>query len=385
MTRRVIDTSALMEDCCAVVPQAGEEVIVPIGVVHELDYLKEDPRRRARAMSAIRSVLEHSSNDAVEISDLWAESDTDTQVVEIARAYKGASISSNDLGIHLRAAQAGIECHACTPVFPDVTEVYIDSEKVDQLYKTGRCETIGIFAPNQCLLLRNLMNPSQTILGLASRDKRYIYRVHQRKPWDVAPKTMRQHFLAQVLSDPEIKLATVVGPAGTGKTYLTCAAALEQVFDQMHYKNICVTRPFVSAGNDLGYLPGGMEEKMAPWMGATDILFKELIDSPGSGHIFDGIKCVPLSFARGMTIINSFWILDECQNFNLDELKTLLTRAGEGTKVVLTGDLSQSDLRSGCTGMQRVIDAFYGERFYAHVTLDKTQRGDICRVACERL
>ncbi len=381
---RVLDTSALMDNARAIIPENGETSILPRGVIHELDKLKGDSRKAGRAAAAIREILVQMDSGAA-ISVLEHEDDdVDTQVVEIAKR-DGAKIVSNDLGIHIRARMDGIECECATISFPDVTEVYVDEMRVEALYKTGRCETTGIFAPNECLLLRNLSNTSQTILGLASRDRRYIYRVLPRKPWDINPRTMRQHFLVQALSDPEIKIVTIVGHAGTGKTMLSCAVALDQVFDHKAYGRIYVTRPFISPGQELGFLPGSMEEKMSPWMGATTAIFNELIESPGAGHLMDDIIPFPLPFARGFTVNNAFWIIDEAQNFTREQLKLLLSRVGDGTKVVLAGDTDQSDLRSGCFGLQSVLNAYRGERCYAHVTLDKSQRGDVCRIACERI
>lgn len=383
---RVLDTSALMDNSRVVIPENGETVILPRGVIYELDRLKGDPRKSGRASAAIKEILyQIDSGAAIHVVD-HDDTEVDAQVVEIARV-DGAKIISNDFGVHIRAKISGIECECAKVSFPTVTEVYVDSERVDSLYRTGRCDTTGIFTPNECLLLRNLSNTSQTILGLASRDRRYIYRVLPKKPWDVSPRTMRQHFLAQVLSDPEIKIVTVIGDAGTGKTMLSCASALDQVFDQSTYKHIFVTRPLVSPGHALGFLPGNIDEKMGPWMGATDSIFKGLIGSPGSGHLMDNIITFPLTYARGCTVRDAFWIIDEAQNFTSEQLKLLLTRAGENTKVVLAGDTdpSQSDLTAGCFGLQSVVNAFKGERIYAHVTLDKSQRGDVCRIACERM
>lgn len=383
---RVLDTSALMDNYRSIIPENGETVLLPRGVVRELDKLKGDPRKSGRAGAAIREILcQIDSGAAIQVVD-HEDTEVDTQVVEIARGC-GAKIVSNDFGIHIRARMDGIECECAKVSFPSVTEVYVDSERVEALYKTGRCETTGIFVPNECLLLRNLSNPSQTILGLASRDRRYIYRVLPKKPWDVSPKTMRQHFLTQVLSDPDIRIVTVIGDAGTGKTMLACAAALDQVCEQGLYKRIFVTRPIVSPGHAIGFLPGDVTEKMGPWMGATDSIFKELIDTPGSGHLLDNIITFPLTYARGCTVKDAFWIIDEAQNFTAEQLKLLLSRVGDGSKVVLAGDTdpSQSDLAVGCFGMQSVVNAFHGERIYAHVTLDKNQRGDVCRIACERM
>lgn len=383
---RVLDTSALMDNSRAIIPENGETVLLPRGVIIELDRLKGDPRRSGRASAAIKEILNQiDSGAAIEVMDCEYP-EVDTQVVEIARRAN-AKIVSNDFGIHIRAKIDAIECECARVSFPNVTEVYVDSERVESLYKTGRCETTGIFAPNECLLLRNLSNTSQTILGLASRDRRYIYRVLPKKPWDVSPRTMRQHFLTQVLSDPEIRIVTVIGDAGTGKTMLSCAVALDQVFDQSTYKRIFVTRPIVSPGHALGFLPGNIDEKMGPWMGATDSIFKDLINTPGSDHLMDSIIIFPLTYARGFTVKDAFWIIDEAQNFTSEQLKLLLTRAGENTKVVLAGDTdpSQSDLTAGCFGLQSVVNAFKGERIYAHVTLDKSQRGDVCRIACERM
>jgi PhoH-like ATPase len=384
---KIIDTSALMVDPSVAIPGDGEAILIPSLVIRELDALKENKQKSSRARAAIRILTPLLEQRKISVS-LHKErcGEADDQIIEIgmfAKVYNPV-IVTNDLTVQIFAMANSIPFEEVKPVFPDVAEVMLSSDQIDTIYKTGRCEFSGDFKPNDCLLIRSESNPSQTVLGLMSRDGQFIYRVMPRKPWDVAPRSMRQHFLAWLLTDPEIKILTVAGAAGTGKTLMACAAACDQVFEKHTYDNIFVTRPFVPVGEGLGFLPGELDEKMAPWMKAVESLIHDLIGK-GADHMMHYVHRFPLSYARGMTVSDGYWIIDEAQNFSKDELKALLTRVGDNCKAILTGDLSQSDRGSQSSGMQSVISAYHGEKFYAHITLDKIQRGDVCRIASERM
>lgn len=385
---RIIDTSALMEDPQVACPRHdGELVVIPSMCVRELDHLKDNPHKSSRARAAIGCILGLLRSQKIQVDSGWSnEPDADDQILKLAEEYfwdADRQIVSNDLAIHVRAISDDIQCVECSQSFPDIDEMFLTGEDIGVLCSSGKCEVPGPRrTPNECLLLRNSNCPSQTVLGIVGGP--YIYRVPKKKPWDVYPKTMRQHFLANILMDPEIQIATVVGGAGTGKTYLSVAAALDQVFNVNAHQWVYVTRPFIPVGRDIGWLPGGEDEKMEPWHGPVDMILKEMIDQ-GSKHLFRYIRRFPLTFARGATVKDAYWIIDEAQNFSMEELKVLLSRVGENTKVILTGDISQTDRRVSSGGLHAVSRAYLGEKFYAHITLDRVHRGDVCRVACEKL
>ena len=220
--------------------------------------------------------------------------------------------------------------------------------------------------------------------------------------WGITARNREQNFALNLLMDPEIDFVTLLGQAGTGKTLLTLAASLTQTLETKRYSEIIVTRVTVPVGEDIGFLPGTEEEKMTPWMGAIednlDVLNKPAETSEkgsASGGTYGGdwgraatmdlirsrIKIKSLNFMRGRTFINKFLIIDEAQNLTPKQMKTLITRAGPGTKVVCLGNIAQIDtpyLTEGSSGLTYVVDRFKGWSHSGHITL---QRGERSRLA----
>ncbi|MHB1214753.1 MAG: PhoH family protein [Thiobacillus sp.] len=217
--------------------------------------------------------------------------------------------------------------------------------------------------------------------------------------WGITARNREQNFALNILMDPEIDFVTLLGQAGTGKTLLTLAAALAQVLDKKIYTEIIMTRVTVPVGEDIGFLPGTEEEKMTPWMGALednlDVLNKS--DDDGGGDwgraatqdlIRSRIKVKSLNFMRGRTFLNKFLIIDEAQNLTPKQMKTLITRAGPGTKVVCLGNISQIDtpyLTEGSSGLTYVVDHFKGWSHNGHVTLQRGERSRLADYAAEVL
>lgn len=216
--------------------------------------------------------------------------------------------------------------------------------------------------------------------------------------WGITARNREQNFALNLLMDPEVDFVTLLGQAGTGKTLLTLAAALTQTLDKKTYTEIIMTRVTVSVGEDIGFLPGTEEEKMAPWMGALednlDVLNKTDEDAGEWGRaatqdlIRTRIKVKSLNFMRGRTFLNKFLIIDEAQNLTPKQMKTLITRAGPGTKVVCLGNISQIDtpyLTEGSSGLTYVVDRFKNWPHNGHMTLVRGERSRLADFAGEIL
>ncbi|MBA3695272.1 MAG: PhoH family protein [Methylotenera sp.] len=216
--------------------------------------------------------------------------------------------------------------------------------------------------------------------------------------WGITARNREQNFALNLLMDPEIDFVTLLGQAGTGKTLLTLASALTQVLDKKIYSEIIMTRVTVPVGEDIGFLPGTEEEKMAPWMGALednlDVLNKSDDEAGEWGRaatqdlIRTRIKVKSLNFMRGRTFLHKFLIIDEAQNLTPKQMKTLITRAGPGTKVVCLGNIAQIDtpyLTEGSSGLTYVVDRFKGWEHNGHVTLLRGERSRLADFAAEAL
>jgi PhoH-like ATPase len=219
--------------------------------------------------------------------------------------------------------------------------------------------------------------------------------------WGITARNREQNFALNLLMDPEVDFVTLLGQAGTGKTLLTLAAALTQVLDGKRYSEIIMTRVTVPVGEDIGFLPGTEEEKMGPWMGALEDNLEVLTQSDGEGGdggdwgraathdlVRNRIKIKSLNFMRGRTFLNKFLIIDEAQNLTPKQMKTLITRAGPGTKVVCMGNIAQIDtpyLTEGSSGLTYVVDRFKGWPHSGHVTLQRGERSRLADYAGEVL
>ncbi|MEY2772329.1 MAG: hypothetical protein RIQ38_2748 [Pseudomonadota bacterium] len=217
--------------------------------------------------------------------------------------------------------------------------------------------------------------------------------------WGVTARNREQNFALNLLTDPEVDLVTLAGTAGTGKTLLALAAGLNQVLDERRYTEIIMTRATVSVGDDIGFLPGTEEEKMGPWMGALDDNLEFLAKGDGSGAgewgraatndlIKSRIKIKSMNFMRGRTFLNKYVIIDEAQNLTPKQIKTLITRAGPGTKIICMGNLAQIDtpyLTEGSSGLTYAVDRFKGWQHGGHITLARGERSRLADFASDVL
>jgi PhoH-like ATPase len=223
---------------------------------------------------------------------------------------------------------------------------------------------------------------------------------HQKNAiWGVTTRNREQNFAMNLLTDPDIDFVTLAGTAGTGKTLMALAAGLTQVLDDRRYTEIIMTRATVSVGEDIGFLPGTEEEKMGPWMGALDDNLEFLAKGDGGNAgewgraatnelIKSRIKIKSMNFMRGRTFMNKYVIIDEAQNLTPKQMKTLITRAGPGTKIICMGNLAQIDtpyLTEGSSGLTFAVDRFKGWAHGGHITLARGERSRLADFASEAL
>jgi PhoH-like ATPase len=250
--------------------------------------------------------------------------------------------------------------------------------------------------PNEFVIMKNdMFNKS----ALARFSNGMLKSISTYSPCKIEGRNKEQKIALDLLLNPDIPLVTVVGSAGTGKTLLAIASGLHQVIDTKRYKSLIVCRPIQPLGKDIGFLPGTMEEKMEPWVAPIKDNLRYLLTADGKKSkrseetmqmLFDNgtIEVEAMTFIRGRSIANAFMIIDEAQNLNAHELKTIITRVGEGTKIVLTGDIEQIDnmyVDSVSNGLTIAIEKFKDSELSGHITLVKGERSALATMASQIL
>jgi PhoH-like ATPase len=333
----------------------------------------------------------------------------------------GVVFVSRDVNMRLKADALGMVAedyeHAHVSVdeaYTGVVEREAPAELVAEMYAKGAVgeEALGAAAaglvPHQFVCLRNELDTSRVALGRwDAQDRRLVLLTrHKEGAWGILPRNREQIFALDLLLDDSIPLVTLDGMAGTGKTLLAIAAGLKRVADDKRYRRLVVARPIFPLGRDLGYLPGSLDEKLNPWMKPIfdnlELLLGGEEAREGTGHARAGgagkahapawqtlldqgiLEVEPLTYIRGRSIPRQFIVIDEAQNLTPHEVKTVITRAGEGTKVVLTGDRYQIDnpyVDATSNGLSYVVERFRGSALAGHVTLRKGERSALAEHA----
>ncbi|MEM1007961.1 MAG: PhoH family protein, partial [Myxococcota bacterium] len=256
------------------------------------------------------------------------------------------------------------------------------------------------FVPNQFVLLQDKLHSQHNGIGRISPDGQNIlpFRLPYQNVWGIQPRNREQRFALSLLLDPQIKLVTLVGKAGTGKTLMAIAAGLQSALEEQIYQRVLFSRPVLPMGRDIGYLPGTIDEKLGPWMQPifdnVELLMGLTQKEKKNGRSYEELMHLgvlhiePLTYIRGRSIPHQYMIVDEAQNLTPHEVKTIISRAGEHTKIVLTGDPYQIDhpyVDASSNGLVHVVNRFLGEGIAGHVTLQKGERSELAEVAANVL
>ena len=314
---------------------------------------------------------------------------------------------SNDAALRIKAAHLGVSAAEHQPSRASRPErrigwgvVETPYETIDCLYAAGSVAADAV--PNSATIGENefavLRSGSQSALTRRADDEFVLLPQSMPEAWGLRPRSKEQRFALELLLDPEVSVIALDGRAGTGKTLLAIAAGLEQVVEQQRYERVAVYRPLVPVGRaDVGFLPGGLDEKLDPWMAAIHDAIVALTDegcSNDAGRLVDELTCrgqlslESVTFLRGRSLQRQLVVIDEAQNLEPTTLKTILTRVGEGTKVVFTGDTSQIDapyLGESNNALAVLTAAFAGQSCFGHITLTACERSDVASLAAELL
>jgi PhoH-like ATPase len=431
----VLDTCVLLADPRAVLRFDEHEVVIPLVVVEELDKQKNRVDEvGANARSAIR-LLEHlGASEAgglaaprpldgggtlrVEINGIRSDRlpevfDATTPDHRILAAClnlddAGADpvLVTRDAALRIKGAQLGVGVEDYRADTVQVAEAYsgvadldVDAATIDTLFAEGKVALPGVAAlVNQFLILKGPANQSGLARVAEVTPQTVAVRVPgSRHAFGVETKNLGQAFALDLLLDPDVPAVSLLGKAGTGKTFLALAAALEQTVELERYRRVSVYRPLVAVGRqEVGYLPGDLDEKLAPWMAAVhDNLYALFADGdPAATRAAveelverDLLEMAAVTYLRGRSITGELVIVDEAQNLELPTLKVILTRMGAGTKVVFCGDLTQVDnpYVSPFGGLAALIEKFKGSPLYGHVTLERSVRSPLAEFAANVL
>lgn len=422
----VLDTSVLLSDPNAIRSFAEHEVIVPVIVLRELERKRDDPTLGHNARTVLRSLealrMDHGSdlrtgvlvNDSggtlrIEINhvdsshlpdSVRADKSNDTRILSVADALNRAGndvvVVSKDLPLRLLAHGAlGIpaEEYRCEQVadtgYTGLVEIETSREQVDEIYSAGRIPLEAHDIPVNTGVV--LLSPTSSALGRVTNGKEIAHVRGDLEAFGVHGRSAEQRIALAHLLDSEIGIVSLGGLAGTGKSVLALAAALELVLEQRTMRRIFVFRPIIPVGGqDLGYLPGDEEEKMSPWGAAVfdalrAITTEEVIDEVRARGL---LEILPLTHIRGRTLgPNDLVLVDECQNLERSTILTAISRLGEGSKIVLLHDVAQRDsLRVGRhDGIAAVVERLKGESLFAHVTLTRSERSPVAALATRLL
>jgi PhoH-like ATPase len=434
----ILDTNVLLHDPGSIYAFEDNNVIVPIYAIEEIDQFKRDVSELGRNARLIARYLDAFRAEGPLAEGVPLPNGGTIRVMftnrELPKSMGNGNVMDNrilavaidlmenepslqavfitkDTNLRIRADAVGLiardydtERVELSELYTGHTELKVPGEVVDQMYKPGaEVEVPGQanLAPNQLVLFKDLANPSHTAMGRLSPSKGRIVpliRVGKEGVWGIRPRNMEQSYALDLLLSDEIKLVTVVGKAGTGKTLMAIAAGLHKTTEEGLYQKLLVSRPVFPLGRDIGYLPGDIEQKLNPWMQPIFDNVEFLMNlsradkKAGRGYheLLDlGIlEIEALTYIRGRSIPNQFIIVDEAQNLTPHEVKTIITRVGDNTKMIFTGDPFQIDnpyVDSTNNGLVHVVNRFKDEKIAGHITLTRGERSALAELAANLL
>ena len=436
----ILDTNVLLHDVNCLHAFEDNDIIIPMAVIEELDTFKNEADTRGKNARMVSRTLDDMRaqgklNEGVKLPtggtlkieldkpnslpESLAFNKADNAILNIAYtlgkkegSYKKNArpvfVVTKDINMRLKAEALGLDAQDYTSdkvnieeLYTGVTETEVDPAQIDTFYQKKQLPMDPtIYLPNQFVILKTNDGSKKSAIGRISNDGNCVlHPLSSQEPvaWGIKPLNKEQRFAMELLLDDSLDIVTLVGTAGTGKTLVTLATGLQRTMDENAYRRMVVCRSIVPVGKDLGFLPGTKEEKLEAWMGAIYDNLSFLADrkNPEEGaekahYLLDSgkIEIASVTHMRGRSLPGQYMIVDDAQNLTPHEIKTILTRAGEGTKVVITGDPYQIDtpyLDVQSNGLTYLVDRFKGQKSYGHITFTKTERSHLADVASKLL
>jgi PhoH-like ATPase len=432
----VLDTSVYLTDSNCINSFGNNDIVIPLKVLEEIDKHKKrqdsvgsQARSTIRSLDALRDkgslskgvridkgmgLIRVSSYNPLCLPDDLDLEDPDNQIIATALSEQEVAPKSRKLVVVSRDINMRVKCDALGLLTEDYnaeqvvdhaeglytgrSEILVDEQDIDRFYAGDELwidPKEHILYPNQFIMLISNSNDKKTALAKFENYSKPLQKIvkSNKKIWSTEPRNKEQQFAFELLLDPAIPVVSLVGKAGSGKTLLALASGLEQTFGKgALYKKIVVTKPVEPVGKDIGFLPGSMEEKMLPWLAPIQDNLQFLMgDDKATLELYmekGQIEVEAMTFIRGRSISNAFIVIDEVQNMTQHEIKTVLTRVGEGTKIVLTGDIEQIDnvyIDATNNGLSYVVERLKDEQITGHVTLLKGERSKVATIAATKL
>jgi PhoH-like ATPase len=428
----VLDTNVLLHDPEAMLQFEENDVVLPITIIEELDRFKKQPEmtgRNARQTSRMLDELRQKGHliegihlekgglirvalcSRATLAELPPELEGDSgdnAILAVSLELKRNSefpvvLISKDTNLRLKADALGVIAQDyetdkvnTDELYRGITELIVDNQVIKSFFADSSLILDNPLLPNESLMLVDSLNPHHTALARVDSSGKQAIPLLPLPTSGISriqPRNREQRFAIDLLLRDSIPLVTLVGKAGTGKTLLAIAAGIQKVMDEMLYSRLLISRPVVPMGKDIGYLPGDVNEKLGPWMqplfdnfdlifGTQDATGKPKYWRRGHEELIERglLQIEALTYIRGRTIPKQFLIVDEAQNLTPHEVKTILTRVGEGTKIILTGDTEQIDnpyVDAASNGLSHVVDRFKSEPLAGHITLTKGERSPL--------
>ncbi|MFA7073805.1 MAG: PhoH family protein [Endomicrobiaceae bacterium] len=428
----VLDTNVLLHDPDSIFSFKDNKVVIPLTVIEELDNFKKLNDERGRSARLISRILDglrgkgklsqgvSLKNGGVLVIEMMRQvefpkefivSKSDHQILSIALylKQKGENVIfiTKDINLRIKAEILKIKTQdyekskvKMDEIYTGWKEVKISSDKIDQFYKNGKISIKEDFYPNECVFLKDEAGSSKSALAKYSPDVKALQPLFHinAQPWGLKPLNIEQKFALELLLCNEISLVTLIGLPGAGKTLLALASGLQKTVEERQFRRLYIARPIIPMGKDIGFLPGTKEEKLVSWMGAINDNLEFLMDK---GHedskveekidyLFSSgqIEIDSLTYIRGRSLPKQYIIIDDAQNLTPHEIKTIISRAGTGTKIVLTGDPYQIDnpyLDASSNGLTYLVERFKGQPVYGHLMFSKSERSLLAGLASELL
>ena len=430
----VLDTNVFLTDANCLHKFWGADIAIPLKVLDEIDKHKKrqdsvgaHARETIRKLDFFRSkgnlakgvrmgkglgiVKVRSYNPLILPDDLDLE-DSDNQILATALSEQEAIprrkviVVSRDINMRVKCDALGLQSEdyyaeqvleSSEGLYSGRAEILVDEQVIDNFYSDEEVfldEAENLY-PNQFVMLISNSNDKKTALAKFKNKLLPLQKIMKssRATWGTNPRNKEQQFAVDLLMDDSIPVVSLVGKAGSGKTLLALAAGLEQTFgSDSKYKKIVVTKPVEPVGKDIGFLPGTMEDKMLPWLAPIQDNLQFLMgDDKTTLELYmekGKIEVEAMTFSRGRSICNAFIVIDEVQNMTQHEIKTVLTRVGENTKIVLTGDIEQIDnmyIDETNNGLSYVVERLKDEQITGHITLLRGERSPVATIAATKL